>query len=73
MDVTGALKGGANRLEIKVTNGWTNRIVGDRSAPAGRKVLANVPAGFGPPPTLSEAGLLGPVSFVSTGRDPREP
>jgi hypothetical protein len=67
VDVTDALKPGANRLEIKVTNEWTNRLVGDRSAPAGKKVLANVPAGFGPPPTLSEAGLLGPVTLVSAG------
>lgn len=67
VDVTGALKPGANLLEIKVTNEWTNRIVGDRSAPAEKKVLANVPAGFGPPPTLSEAGLLGPVTLVSEG------
>lgn len=66
VDVTGALKPGANRLEIKVTNEWTNRIVGDRSAPADKKVFgANVPAGFGPPPTLSEAGLLGPVTFIT--------
>lgn len=65
VDVTGALKPGANRLEIKVTNEWTNRIIGDRAAPADKKVFANVPAGFGPPPTLSESGLLGPVSFSS--------
>lgn len=66
VDVTGALKAGSNLLEIKVTNEWTNRIVGDRSAPAEKKVLGtNVPAGFGPPPTLGEAGLLGPVTFIS--------
>lgn len=66
LEVTGALKAGANRLEVRVTNEWTNRIVGDRSAPAEKKVLGpNVPAGFGPPPTLSEAGLLGPVTFIS--------
>lgn len=67
VDVTGALKPGANLLEIKVTNEWTNRIIGDKSVPAEKKVLANVPAGFGPPPTLSEAGLLGPVTFMTAG------
>lgn len=67
VDVTDALRPGANRLEIKVTNAWTNRIVGDRSAPADRKVLAGVPAGFGPPPTLKESGLLGPVILISVG------
>jgi hypothetical protein len=69
VDVTGALKPGANRLEIKVTNEWTNRLIGDQTAPADKKVLAaGGPAGFGPPPTLTEAGLLGPVTFLSEGR-----
>jgi hypothetical protein len=69
VDVTGALKPGANLLEIKVTNEWTNRIIGDKTAPADKKVFANVPAAFGPPPTLSDSGLLGPVTLVSaTGR-----
>ena len=68
VDVTGAVKPGANRLEIKVTNQWTNRLVGDRSAPADKKVLAaeaSAARGFGPPPALTEAGLLGPVTFIS--------
>ena len=67
VDVTGALKPGANQLEIKVTNEWTNRLIGDRLAPAGKKVLASGPpaGGFGAPATLSESGLLGPVTFVS--------
>jgi len=64
LDVTGALKPGANQLEIKVTNEWTNRLIGDRSAPA-RRVLAESPPAFGPPPTLTQSGLLGPVTLVS--------
>ena len=35
MDVTSALKPGANQLEIKVTNEWTQSQIGDRSVPAG--------------------------------------
>jgi hypothetical protein len=66
LDVTQVLKPGDNKLEIKVTNEWTNRIVGDR-LPSGAKVLTGLPAapGFGPPPTLVTAGLLGPVTIVS--------
>ena len=30
VDVTSALKPGANTIEIKVTDPWVNRIVGDR-------------------------------------------
>ena len=68
LDVTEALKPGANHLEIKVTNEWTNRLIGDRSAPADKKVLA-APAGgiFGPPPTVNESGLLGPVTLFVAG------
>jgi hypothetical protein len=67
VDVSGALKPGANQLEIKVTNQWTNRLIGDRLAPA-RRVLAESPPAFGPPPTLKDSGLLGPVTFVSVAR-----
>ncbi|HEU4391029.1 MAG TPA: glycosyl hydrolase, partial [Blastocatellia bacterium] len=64
VDATAALKPGTNRLEIKVTNEWTNRLTGDRSVPADKRVLpASGPprAGPGPPQTLVESGLLGPV------------
>src|SRR4029434_7507340 len=67
-DVTRALKPGDNQLEIKVTNEWTNRIIGDRAAPPDKKILSTLPQSFGPPPTLSESGLLGPVTIVSVVR-----
>lgn len=64
VDVTNALQPGENRLSIKVTNQWTNRIAGDRVAPAEKKIL-NVPAAPGPggggAGTLPESGLIGPV------------
>jgi hypothetical protein len=67
MDVTGVIKPGENEIQIKVTNQWTNRLIGDRSAPADKKVL---PVGssrgfFGRMPPLSESGLNGPVTVVS--------
>jgi hypothetical protein len=67
VDVTNALKAGANHLSIKVTNEWTNRIIGDRTAAPDKKVLAGPPAGgiFGASQTLDNSGLLGPVTFVS--------
>ena len=69
LDVTSALKSGANQLEIKITNEWTNRIIGDRLAPPAKKILAPTPPPPGNPnttPPLNESGLLGPVTFVST-------
>ena len=68
VDVTGILKSGENKLEIKVTNEWTNRLIGDRSAPPDKKVLtAGHPMmlGFGRPQLLVESGLIGPVKLVS--------
>jgi alpha-L-rhamnosidase len=73
IEVTSALRPGENQLEIKVTNQWTNRIAGDRLAPADKKIL-NVPAAPGPggggglatgAAPLSESGLLGPVTILS--------
>jgi hypothetical protein len=74
VDATGVLEPGANRLEIKVTNEWTNRLAGDRLAPPEKRVLApsGGPAaggraggpGFGAQASL-ESGLLGPVTVVS--------
>jgi hypothetical protein len=75
VDVTEALKTGENRIEVKVTNEWTNRIAGDREAPADKKVLAQAPeagparGGFGGmQPPLPESGLLGPVTIGSETR-----
>jgi hypothetical protein len=67
VDVTGALKPGANQLEIKVTNEWTNRLIGDRSAPPDKRVLpVSLPAtGFGVPQKVDHSGLLGPATLVS--------
>jgi hypothetical protein len=67
VDVTGALKAGSNKLEIQVTNEWTNRLAGDRLLPA-TKVLSQpaTPAGggFGAPPVPAESGLLGEVVLL---------
>jgi len=66
VDVTRVLKPGANRLEIRVTTEWTNRLAGDQRLPDGRKVLAPAGGRPGPPPDPLPAGLLGPVRLVST-------
>ena len=77
VDVTNALQPGENQIEIKVTNEWTNRIAGDRAAPAGAKILAEPPpartsggGSFGGPVTLPESGLIGPVTILTRSVTP---
>jgi len=74
IDVTAALKPGENRIEIAVTNEWTNRLVGDRLVPAEQRVLSQ-PAtstassgSFGATPQLAESGLIGEVRLVTQPR-----
>jgi hypothetical protein len=67
-DVSAFLKAGSNQLEIKITNQWTNRLIGDRGLEPEKRILASPPGGmggFGPPPVLADAGLVGPVRLIS--------
>jgi hypothetical protein len=66
--VTGSLKPGLNRVEIRITNEWTNRLIGDRMVDPSKRVLApssGGAGGFGSPATLSDSGLIGPVTVQS--------
>ena len=65
-DVTSLLHPGSNHLEVKITNLWPNRIIGDQQPTAKqqyawldyRPFKANTP--------LLESGLLGPVKILSS-------
>src|SRR5829696_6622947 len=47
VDVTGVLRTGANQVEIRVTNEWTNRMIGDRRLPPEKRILSpGAPAPF---------------------------
>jgi len=71
LNVTADLKHGANEFEIKVTNEWTNRIVGDRMVPPEKRVFPQAepaPRGgsaFFGPREPAESGLLGSVKLVA--------
>jgi hypothetical protein len=67
VDVTSALKAGSNRLEIKVTNEWNNRIAGDATVPPDQRILSPGVGrgGFGGPPAAQPSGLMGPVTVIS--------
>jgi hypothetical protein len=64
-DISSAVKKGKNILEIKVTNEWTNRLMGDRLAPADKKVLSSYTNPFGGQYKLTPSGLIGPVKIVT--------
>jgi hypothetical protein len=63
VDVTTALKLGANQITIKVTNAWVNRLIGDQQPDATTKyTFADVKPYKANSPLL-ESGLLGPVKL----------
>ena len=66
-DVSGALKPGSNHLEIRITNLWTNRVIGDHQ-PGATKTYTFTdfkPMNLTKDSELLESGLLGPVRLVS--------
>ena len=63
VDVTSALKPGTNKITIKVTNAWVNRLIGDQQPDAMTKyTFADVKPYKANSPLLS-SGLLGPVEL----------
>jgi hypothetical protein len=64
-DVTGAVKPGTNHLEIKITNLWPNRIIGDQQPNAAKKYAWLDYKPFEASSPLLESGLLGPVRLSS--------
>lgn len=61
VDVTDALKPGPNRIEVKVTNLWPNRMIGDRQPGAARYTFTDYWP-YKQDSKLLESGLLGPVT-----------
>ncbi|HEY4064715.1 MAG TPA: hypothetical protein VGM30_22585 [Puia sp.] len=72
IDISKSLKPGNNKLEIKVTNEWTNRLIGDNLHPD-KKVLDAYIRPFGGQYTLQVSGLLGPVKLLSEEDSTQKP
>jgi hypothetical protein len=76
VDITAAARPGENTLEIRVTNAWLNRLLGDKQHPQGfpdagplqfkPQLAADISNRLGPQP--APAGLLGPVRLLTTER-----
>ncbi len=65
IDVTSALKPGANHLEIKVTNLWPNRLIGDARPGATKTYTFTDYRFYKSTSPLLESGLLGPVRLMT--------
>jgi len=61
----GALKAGSNALEIKVTNVWVNRLIGDQQ-PGATRIAFSATQPYRADSPLLPSGLLGPVKVVTT-------
>jgi hypothetical protein len=61
VDVTSAMHAGANTLEVKVTNLWVNRLIGDQQ-PGATKYTFTAAATYKADAPLRPSGLLGPVT-----------
>lgn len=65
IDVTNALKPGENKLEIKITNLWVNRLIGDAQPGVTNKITYITLPFYKADSPLLPSGLLGPVKIVS--------
>jgi hypothetical protein len=65
-NITAALKPGANAVEVKVTNLWVNRLVGDQQPDAAQKFTYTSQQFYRAESPLLPSGLLGPVRVVRT-------
>ncbi|HEV7347318.1 glycosyl hydrolase [Telluribacter sp.] len=65
VNATTALKPGANKIEIKVTNLWVNRLIGDQQPRITTRFTQTSFPYFTAKSLLQPSGLLGPVRLVS--------
>ena len=64
VDVTSALKPGANTLEIKVINLWVNRLIGDQQEGVTTKYTYTAQQFYRADSPLLPSGLIGPVQVI---------
>ncbi|WP_436489903.1 glycosyl hydrolase [Chitinophaga sp. ARDCPP14] len=63
VDATSAFKAGDNKLEIKVTNLWVNRLIGDAQPGVTNKITYTTLPFYSAGSPLQPSGLLGPVKI----------
>ncbi len=68
VDITEAVKPGANALEVDVVNFWPNRLIGDASLPPEQRLTRTNIRKLTRDTPLIESGLLGPVRILAAER-----
>jgi len=68
VDVTKLLKAGENNIEIRITNLWVNRLIGDAQPNVKNKITYTTMAFYQANSKLQPSGLLGPVKILAIGR-----
>jgi hypothetical protein len=64
-EATAALRKGGNTLEVRVTNLWPNRLIGDSALPKEKRFTATNISPYTPDSPLLPSGLLGPVRLLT--------
>ena len=67
VDITDAIRPGANQIAIKVTNAWVNRLIGDQQPDAATKYTFADVTPYKASSPLQASGLIGPVTIDSIG------
>jgi hypothetical protein len=68
VNISNAVKTGANELEIEVVNFWPNRIIGDAGLPPDQRLTQTNVRELTKDTKLMESGLLGPVVLQASDR-----
>jgi hypothetical protein len=68
VNISSALKPGANALVIKVTNLWVNRLIGDAQPGVTNKITYTTMPFYQANSKLLPSGLLGPVQIIAVDR-----
>ncbi len=61
VDITDAANKGTNKLEVKITNLWPNRLTGDQFLPADQRIAWTTYNPYKKESPLLPSGLIGPV------------
>ena len=69
IDISSAIKPGANTVAVKVTNLWVNRLIGDAQPGVTNKITYTTIPFYQANSKLLPSGLLGPVQIISVSKE----